>query len=262
MSTTALEHLQDAPIDEVACGVVFEPIAALDPIVVGSYWRERIADYPGHELRTPIRDNATVALMEAIGALPPVRVMLTSKDDEFVIQVQPDRFFLNWRRRQGGYPRFNNRDGHEGVLGRAMREFDAFSKFCASATGTFPSAKAIELAKIDVMREGRFWTDLKQVGEILPCLQAFIDFTESGKPSFLLRFSEPRESGPVQVNVALGESKSSRVLTLETRVWRELATPTLMESTFQAANHDLNQVFAALIPAEPRARYFNKGGKQ
>jgi len=259
--TTAdpLEHLDDAPIEEVACGIGFNPIAALDPLVVGSYWRERATDFPGHELRTPIRDAA--AMMDLIGAVPPIRAMLVSRDDQFVIQLQPDRFFLNWRRRNEGYPRFNKRDEKQGVLGRAMREYDLFSAFCARTFGDAPVPKSIELAKIDVIREGVYWNDLDQVAEILPCLRDFIAFTKSGKPSLLLRFNEPRAGGVVQVNAALGESRSARVLTLETRLSRELGAGAGMEATFREANVELNHVFAGLIPKEPRAKYFNKGRK-
>jgi hypothetical protein len=198
--------------------------------------------------------------MDLVDALPPLRAMLTSKDDQFVIQIQPDRFFFNWRRREAGYPRFNSRDGRDGVLTWAMREYEKFSEFCARTTGGKPQPKTIELAKIDVIREGMYWKDLREVGQILPCLRDFIGFTESSKPSLLLRFSEQRASGVVQINVALGESKSSsRVLTLETRASRSLSSAGAMEATFQAANMDLNQVFATLIPAEARARYFTKG---
>jgi uncharacterized protein (TIGR04255 family) len=255
-SAPPLEHLEDAPIDEVACGVTFVSLAGLDPIMVGSYWRERADEYPGHQLRTPIRNAA--ALMEVVGEVPPLRTMLISKDEQFVIQVQADRFYLNWRRRGGAYPRFNKREGKAGVLQRAMDEYRAFGQFCARALGAAPVVTGIELAKIDVVREGVYWKDLTQVAEILPCLRDFIGFTASDKPSVLLRFTEPRAGGVVQINVALGESKSARVLTLETRRSRE-TNAEQVEAAFQEANQELNQVFAGLIPKEQRDKYFNRG---
>lgn len=256
-SAAELEHLEDAPIDEVACGVLFNPIADLDPLVIGAYWHERVGDYPGHTIRTPLRNP--VVLMDLVGSVPPLRAMLVSKGDDLVIQVQPDRFYLNWRRRHGVYPRFNKRAENEGVLGIALREYGEFEKFCERVIKTKPVTTGIELAKIDVIREGDYWTELQQVADILPCTHDFIRFTASSKPSFMLRFNEPRERGVVLINIALGaDREGTRMLTIETRLHRQLDGADI-EATFKEANLELNAIFATLIPKEQRARYFNKG---
>ena len=256
--TAELEHLADAPIDEVACGVMFDPVATLDPIVVGSYWRERVLEYPSHELRTPLRDAARI--LDLVNVVPPLRAMLVSHDDQYVLQIQPDRFYFNWRRRDRGYPRFNTHGGSEGVLSRALREFQRFSAFCASTLGAAPKVRAIELAKVDIIREKVYWRALSDVAEILPCLRDFIDFTKSDSPSFGLRFSEPRGQGHVQINIALGARPAEnnvRALTVETRLQCEAGVSS-MESAFKQANADLNAVFAGLIPAGTRTKYFNQ----
>jgi len=253
--TTELEHLRNAPIDEVSCGIIFETIDELDPLVVGSYWSKRANEYPQHALRVPY------ALFAPHAGAPPVRSLITSKDDQFVLQVQADRFMVNWRRRDAQYPRFNDRDGKEGILGRTLREFGDFDAFCEATFGKRLTPKAIELAKIDVIREGTYWKELKEIAQLFPSLRDFLGFTKSTKPSFILRFNEVRSKGMVYIGVALGETKQEavRVLTLDTRTARQLGSASLKQA-FTEANEELNEVFAGLIPKEQRGVFFGAGG--
>lgn len=262
LMTTELEHLARAPIDEVACGVIFPVLEALDPLLVGSYWHQRSSEYPGHSLRTPLRNAAnTDAIMQLMGAVPPLRSMLVSKDDQFVIQVQSDRFYLNWRRRGDGYPRFNKRGERDGLLHVTLAEWERFAEFCELAPlNTKLEPTAIELAKIDVLREGVFWNELRELAELLPCIRTFVGFGATDKLSFGVRFTDPRDSGPVSINIALGTDRSTgkRVLTLETRMLRHLDGAPMIDA-FRTANAELNAVFASLIPREQRARAFATG---
>lgn len=263
MSSELLEHLADAPIDEVACGVIFDNVEALDPVLVGSYWHQRSNDFPGHSLRTPLRNAGNAdAIVHLMGAVPPLRSMLISKDDQFVIQVQSDRFYLNWRRRNSGYPRFNKREETAGLLHITLEEYAKFSHFCEHGPArTKLEARAIELAKIDVIREGAHWADVEELAEMIPAISAFVRFGTTDKRSFAVRFTDPRESGPVSINTVLGADRTSgkRVLTVETRAVKFLNGAPL-EAAFKDANSDLNALFAHLIPREQRTRFFSKGG--
>jgi hypothetical protein len=48
-----LDRLENPPIVEVACGVIFEEIAALDPIFLGTYWLTRKDAFSGRQLGDP-----------------------------------------------------------------------------------------------------------------------------------------------------------------------------------------------------------------
>jgi len=247
-----LEKLVDAPIDEVACGFVFTQVAALDPLFIGGYWKGRQGEFRSRELRP--------ALLEAPATGIPLRALLVSKDDQYVTQVQADRFYLNWRRRSDGYPRFTTRDEKEGVLARALREFAQFSAYCAAELGTPLATTGIELVKIDLLREGRYWNGLGDLADMLPWLTDFAKFSDSGAPAVALAFEEPRGPRTLVVSLVLGsenrpDGSSQRALRIESRI-RGPATEGALEDAFCDANRELNLVFEKLIPNEQRTKRF------
>jgi uncharacterized protein (TIGR04255 family) len=115
-----LEKLSSPPIVEVICGVFFSPLPNFDPVVAGTYWQQRRADFPGHSIHP-----AAGAPPGLVIGTPPLRTwLISSNDGPFVIQVQADRFYLNWRRRGDAYPRFST---EHGLLERTLREFALFT---------------------------------------------------------------------------------------------------------------------------------------
>ena len=261
-----LEKLSRPPIDEVVCGVLFDPLDGLDPLVIGTYWNERSAEYPGRELKPALVTPPDLPFGPE--GLPRLRVWLIRRDEQFVIQIQSDRFYLNWRRRAETYPSFSGRGGNPGVLAEVLREYDEFSTFCKRTLKAEPVASRIELAKVDVLREGddatSAWTDLEDLATMLPWLAPFAGFHVSGAPSFALRFDEPRAEGLLTVAIGLGALEEpgiqKRAVKIETRITKpckpEGAT---IEAAFREANIELNRVFGSLIPKAQRDQRFNKG---
>ena len=114
-----LGKLEEPPITEVVCGVFFKPVAGLDPVALGGFWKPRQKEYPRREFKAPIAPASAEGIELNFGPdLGPLRTWLISKDDVFIIQVQRDRFYLNWRARQDEYPRFNDWDSKKGLLRR------------------------------------------------------------------------------------------------------------------------------------------------
>jgi hypothetical protein len=192
--------------------------------------------------------------------------MLISDDGAFVMQVQPDRFYLNWRRREPAaeYPRFSDRDGRQGVLSRVLREFTVFAHFCKSTVGIEPIPARIELAKVDLLAEGVHWSGFRDLADLLPWLKPFTAFSRSDDHVFAVRFEEPRAGGKLSVTLGSASNatffpSSRRAVKLETRVVKAVSgTSAPLQGLFQEANVELNNVFAELIPIEQRERRFNK----
>ena len=254
-----LETLSNPPISEVVCGLIFDPNADLDPVLLGEYWGTKKADYPVRELKPPlINEEATTRSPQS--GFPPVRVWFVSKGEDIVLQIQPDRFYLNWRRRNGTYPRFGDHGDESGILTRVLREFNAFSTFCSESTSTTPSPVRIELAKIDVLRQGEHWSDLEDLVEILPCLRDLAKFSQSGEANIALEVADSRKLGQLRVSIASGKQllddgrAGDRIVKLETRI-EGPAIPDLAAG-FRAANAELNKVFEAFIPAEQITKRF------
>lgn len=76
----------------------FANLAGLDPVLIGAYWQERREEFPGRQLHEALQDPNEIVW----SASPLVRVWLLSREGEFVLQMQHDRFYLNWRRGGAG----------------------------------------------------------------------------------------------------------------------------------------------------------------
>lgn len=251
-----LEKLDAPPITEVACGFIFEPIADLDPIVIGTYWERRRDDFPAREFHPPIADGPLV--------FPnvPIRCWLVAADEIFLLQIQSDRFYVNWRRRGADYPRFSDHPGKaQGILSLALNEYAKFSAFCKSSLSTSPTLRTLDLSKIDYLIKGTHWDDLADLVSLIPWLKSYAEFSKSGAPDFAVRFSEQRESGTLLLSIdsatTVMEGKNSKIVKLESRMANVPASEP--RAGFEHANQELNEVFAALIPEGQRnVRFGNR----
>lgn len=241
-----LEKLSSPPIVEVICGVFFSPLPNFDPVVAGTYWQQRRADFPGHSIHP-----AAGAPPGLVIGTPPLRTwLISSNDGPFVIQVQADRFYLNWRRRGDAYPRFST---EHGLLERTLREFAMFTDFCQAELGTRPTPTSIELGKIDHLVQGVHWSDKDDLSVLLPSLAPTLSVARATSPEVLLRFREAEDDHSLQVTLASARVESSNLIRLEATVVRR--SDSELREAFEAANRQANEVFAALVPAEQRYRF-------
>lgn len=246
-----LERLDRPPIAEVVCGIAFESIPRLDPVTIGAYSRDRTEEYPTHDLHPLLADGGEIFIGPS-----PVRVWLVSHDDQFVLQIQHDRFYLNWRRRDAEYPRFNDYDGNPGLLSKALTEFDAFTRFCLQTFATAPRPTRIELAKVDHFVEGEHWRGMDDVAVMVPALRPTFELLRSREPQMLgLQFGEQSEAGRVTASFGtLLRADKRRAVSLETRVVAA-ASPDQLRAAFVAANDELNELFGRIIPEQQRKRF-------
>lgn len=112
---TTLPDFENPPVAEVVLGVQFRPLFKMRGLVLGplrEVWR---ADYPEVEEQpalAPIVEgdpsNVLVPLQLTVVPMPPTRQVFQSESGNQLVQVQPDRFIINWR--AGGvsnkYPRY------------------------------------------------------------------------------------------------------------------------------------------------------------
>ena len=186
----ALGHLSRPPILEVVCGVLFEALPDLDPVRVGLFWAEHRERYAKHELHPPIRDGAGFELLQGIG---PVRSWLLSPGEEYVLQLQPDRLYFNWRRRGDAYPRFNTYGDNPGVLDRMLAELDRVSAF-VKAQGVALVPHTIELAKIDHIAFNGF----DEMVALVPAFKGLQDLSRSAFPELSVVLKETVEGAVVR----------------------------------------------------------------
>lgn len=248
-------HLEQAPISEVVCGIVFESVAGLDPLLLGTYWDRRKDDFPNRQLHPALMDENSIIF----GAVP-VRALLTSADDVFVLQLQHDRFFMNWRARGGSYPRFSERHGTDGLLARTEAEFETYRAFIRDRCGVDVSPSRIELSKIDMLERGRHWESPDDLAKLLPVTGVFNEIQRADEREVNLRFVERGSHGTVMIQITtLSDGKVPRAVRIDARCMAA-PEPSLHEA-FVRSNAILNDAFFKLIPdAAVRFRDEQPGG--
>jgi uncharacterized protein (TIGR04255 family) len=243
---------------------VFPPIQGLDAIAAGSYWRSCRERFPKKQVHPAIASTGPVRL--ALG-IPPQRAWLISDDDVFLIQVQADRFYFNWRLRNQEYPRFGDYEGHSGIKTRMLAEYERFADFCRADLGALPQPSAVHLAKVDHLIQGTHWNSYSELVALVPVVGGLAQFAESDSPTVSLALEDQREGDELTVRLdqavkAEQGREPTRMLKIEANAVRKCEpTSQSIGAALESANAELNDVFARLMPSEElRARAF--GGHQ
>ena len=252
-----LEKLTQPPIMEVVCGFLFEPIQELDPLLVGVYWWDRRQDFPTKQLQPALTSPPSITLGRLVG---PLRSWLVNNDQSLLVQIQADRFYLNWRKQNGPYPRFSDHGEDPGVLAIALKEFAQFGDFCKQHLGKQITVREIELAKIDHLVQKVHWDNFEDLAKALPWLEVLAAYSKAETPSVRLRFQEQR--GDAQVSIALdtAQRKSEQgledILKIESQITKTVKGD--CKDEFLWANQELNASFELMIPKDQRDKRFNK----
>jgi uncharacterized protein (TIGR04255 family) len=255
--TMATRKLNAPPIIEVVCGVFFPAVAGVDPVLVGGWWHQIQKQYPRHEIQPAVADGS-ILFSHGVG---PLRSWLISEDDEWVIQIQPDRFYMNWRKRGGGYPRFS---GKGGVLDRVMLEFGRFKEYCLVELKVAISPVFVDLAKVDLIVEEERWRGPEDLGKVLPIIADVGRFAKSGGVEVNLQIAEPRpeQGGAMHLGLSLSTEsvrggQVARVVKIDTRCTRRLAGPSddQVRRTLGELNDEVNAAFFGLINPDELHRF-------
>lgn len=233
-------QLDRPPISEVVCGFIFES-TPLDVLDFGVYAEQRKADFPQRELRPALADRLTLAANFVGSGL---RTWLISEDEQFVLQLQSDRLYLNWRRRAGRYPRFSTHADRRGLKVRALKEFELFEQFASARAGAGLTLRHAELTKIDHLKRGEHYEDSRDLGELLKVAKVFEDIAASESTQLRLQLREESDHGELSVTISVAQEGAQ----IHTRHLFEPG-PDLSRS-FDSANDRINDVFFGLIEPE------------
>jgi uncharacterized protein (TIGR04255 family) len=104
------------PVVEVACSIQFQPIEGLDTAHLGLLWSVYRDQYPITEQQAPLPNikeafglpSATRVSVQFLETIPVPRAWFLNDNATRLVQVQQDRFVVNWRKLETGevYPRF------------------------------------------------------------------------------------------------------------------------------------------------------------
>lgn len=260
-SSGTLKGFEKPPINEVICGFIFEPMA-VDALDFGVYWEARRNEFPIKELHPPLI-NAPVGNehMIQVAASSAMRAWLISNEEDLILQLQHDRFYLNWRAKEHVYPRFSDQQEGRGLKSRAIMEWERFASFLNGRTGTAVRLSQIELAKVDVLPRGKYWSDFADLGKLMKVAKVFQDIQVTEPNGLLLRLTEGDAAETAVVTVAMGKG----AVRLETRVIAQMQPGTSGEQTELAqaltrANERLNRLFLGLMDHGEMCKRFGAEG--
>ena len=244
--TPPLTGLVRPPIVEVVCGVKFKPIPALDSLRHGLYWASIRDRFPRAEAH-PLLQNPNARI---VSEFPLQRTWFVSADDETVIQLQFDRFYVNWRKRGNAYPRF---DGHaESVYRRFEREFGRFRLFLHTLLDVSPQVEGIELSKVDLVEHPADWVDIDDLGLMIPRLRSAIRTDEVAQINVNVATTQPLDDGVLHTGFRTVGTPSGPKVHAEFQLATALRDEDL-KVCFMQANDRLNAAFLTEFPdAEQR----------
>ena len=109
-----LPGFERPPVAEVALGVQFRPLPQLRPLELGALREQWRPEYPIAQEQPPLPPATEgfapglPSVQFVIGSAPQTRLWFVREDQTGLLQLQPDRFVVNWRQASSTkpYPRY------------------------------------------------------------------------------------------------------------------------------------------------------------
>lgn len=103
MTDAGLPQFEHPPVVEAVIGIEFSPleVRTLDLLRYADSWAEHyptITEVPSLEPTQPPGQPVPQLTLQLTGPLPPIRLWMTSPDEQFLVQLQRDRLLMNWRK--------------------------------------------------------------------------------------------------------------------------------------------------------------------
>lgn len=174
VAAAPLPDYEKPPVIEVVHGVQFELPVRLTVPAYGVFWQLIRQEYPSSVEQPPLlpvfepvgEEEAQKVGPPDFDGLPIPRLFFVDQTKNWVIQLQKDRFLLNWRKvgEDDVYPRF------PAVSERFFAAWRTFLGFCQNEDLGNPRVTQLELTYINHIPSGEAWTGIADVGRLLPDL--------------------------------------------------------------------------------------------
>lgn len=193
------------PVVEVVCGIAFEPLAELKIPHYGLFWAKLKDGYPHVQHAAPIIEgssNLEPPIVDAATGAPLPRVWFVNETDDYLIQLQLDRIYCNWRHRGNEYPHY------ESLIPRLFKVLTLFEEFLGEHKLGQIRQTQCELSYINHFIRGEGWSDVDDIGGLLP------DFPRRRDARFLpvpvafssqTRYRLPDDNGTLLATVKQGK---------------------------------------------------------
>jgi uncharacterized protein (TIGR04255 family) len=152
------------PVSEVVCGIRFDVPHKLLLPHIGLIWEKFRSDYPNVQHASPIATAKGELLLDTVTGLPLPRVWFINESDDQLVQLQLDRFYFNWRRKEKEYPRYTY------VIQNFEHIYDTISDFFVESKLGEIDPIECELSYVNHLYKGAEWNTIEDLPKI------FMDF--------------------------------------------------------------------------------------
>jgi uncharacterized protein (TIGR04255 family) len=249
------------PINEVVIGLSFLPRPDFLVPHFGKFWSEISDRYPKVAHATPVLAPNAAPVQDETGAWLP-RVWFMSADESYIVQLQQDCMFFNWRHavKDEPYPRFPS------IRDEFYRVLELFQAFLERETQLTLLPTRIEIQYVNAIPQGEGWESVAGFDGVLR------DFRWSNEGRYLP--SPRRYAGnfdfelpngvSLQAKISMGVRKMDgrEVLRLELAAARMLGDGVDMKEWVNRAHDGIVQAFRDLTTPEMQKRHWQFEGRE
>ena len=271
MSDKTMNPLPDyekPPVIEVVYGLQFSPLPELRTPLIGLFWQSIKADYPKFKEMPPLAPlierfdqeaPTEQPMLEFLQEAPLPRMFFLDDHENWVMQIQNDRFLHNWKRVTDDdvYPRFDV------VSDKFFQAWRKFCEFCRSENISKPKLNQLELTYINhiPVRENRpigeevtaIFPDIvwRKEHEFLPVPESL-----SWKTSFLL----PKKQGRLHVSLRharrIKDNTTTLLLELTARGIPEVSEQPQVKEWFALSREWIVRGFSDLTNSDVQKKFW------
>ncbi len=205
-----LPDYQAPPVIETVLGVQFKPLNTFLIPHFGLFWEKIRSEYPKFEVKPPLasviegfereknpKKGPTFSIVQGI---PVLRCWFKDVTENQLIQVQNDRFIINWRQQTGEerYPHYHK------IQPKFIAEWEKFCEFLKSEEIGSPEIVQCEMTYVNHFELKR---EIENIGNISKVLSFWSDLVSPGplttpeSVNFSIRYRMPEEKGRLYVSL-------------------------------------------------------------
>jgi uncharacterized protein (TIGR04255 family) len=202
--SSSLPEYRNPPVEEVVCGLLFQPIKEFLVPHFGLLWEKFKREYPRCQHVDPLMpviESPTGPQPEEIISEVPLPRIWFLHDDGRIIQLQRDRFLHNWRKLKptDEYPRYRT------VFKMFRTHFSTFQEFLNEHQLGDIIVRQCEMTYVNVIPQGEGWETVEDTQKVFP------DFSAGSRKDLFLpapaavnwqtSFSLPDNAGRLHMNI-------------------------------------------------------------
>lgn len=235
-------RFSNPPLNEVVLDVSFSD-SKWGVEHFGLYFEEHVPKFVGTKIQHPLPPaglQPTGLALVTEAELP--RVWYEFEEKPFLVQIQKDRFILNWRKvtnLNNVYPLFKE------FYGRFETEWNNFSSFCSAQDVGNPKVNRIELTYINHLVKGQHWNTLAELSQHFRSLAFVKDYSELSAFSFSAKYLSsgiPILQSYKPAKTATGED----LYIVELKTMPQVSAPGEMQAAMKKSNAILVEEFVRI----------------